>query len=163
MPAHLVKRIDLDRLYPPFLDRVLAVLAACEKQGSVYVALHGWRSRTEQAALYFQGRTRSGPIVTDARPGWSAHNYGIAVDVALDGNSAPGLQPDWAAAKYVPLADEGALADLQVNVPSGRDYGHIQLPLRQKLNRSEHEILSLLKDCGTNKAAWALLDTLGPW
>ena len=41
------------------------------------------RTFQEQAALYAQGRTTPGPIVTNAKPGQSLHNYGLAVDFAL--------------------------------------------------------------------------------
>jgi peptidoglycan L-alanyl-D-glutamate endopeptidase CwlK len=34
-----------------------------------------WRSSAEQDALYAQGRSQPGPIVTRARGGQSAHNY----------------------------------------------------------------------------------------
>jgi peptidoglycan LD-endopeptidase CwlK len=40
-----------------------------------------FRTLNEQATLYAQGRTTPGPIVTHARPGQSAHNYGLAIDV----------------------------------------------------------------------------------
>ncbi len=52
-------------------------------------ALRTWQ---EQAALYAQGRSGTGSIVTNAEPGHSYHQYGLAVDVVplgLDG------QPDW--------------------------------------------------------------------
>jgi hypothetical protein len=42
----------------------------------------GFRSAEEQDALYAQGRTEPGDIVTNARGGRSLHNYGLAVDVA---------------------------------------------------------------------------------
>lgn len=42
----------------------------------------GTRTYPEQAALYAQGRTAPGKIVTDARAGESLHNFGIAVDVS---------------------------------------------------------------------------------
>lgn len=41
----------------------------------------GFRSLTEQAAIYDSGRTVNGHIVTWAEPGESLHNYGFAVDV----------------------------------------------------------------------------------
>ncbi len=41
----------------------------------------GFRSLTEQAAIYDSGRTVNGHIVTWAEPGKSLHNYGFAVDV----------------------------------------------------------------------------------
>lgn len=39
-----------------------------------------YRSPTEQDALYAQGRTAPGPIVTHARAGQSLHNIGLAID-----------------------------------------------------------------------------------
>lgn len=49
-----------------------------------------YRSISEQDALYAQGRTKPGNIVTNARGGQSYHNYGLAFDMVLlidtDGN-----------------------------------------------------------------------------
>lgn len=48
------------------------------------------RTFAEQDALYAQGRTKPGTIVTKAKGGQSYHNYGLAVDIVLlidkDGN-----------------------------------------------------------------------------
>jgi len=55
----------------------------------------GYRSSAEQARLYAQGRTPqeiqqrvkkfgTGGAVTDAPPGYSAHEYGLAVDIESD-------------------------------------------------------------------------------
>jgi peptidoglycan L-alanyl-D-glutamate endopeptidase CwlK len=48
------------------------------------------RTFDEQNKIYQQGRTTSGPKVTNAKPGQSLHNYGLAFDIALcidkDGN-----------------------------------------------------------------------------
>lgn len=41
------------------------------------------RSFAEQDAIFAQGRSRPGAIVTRARGGQSYHNYGLAVDVVL--------------------------------------------------------------------------------
>jgi hypothetical protein len=163
MPSHLIKRLDLGKLYLPFLTRVLDVLSACEKRGAVYIATTGYRSPVDQAKLYFQGRTLPGKIVTDARPGLSCHQWGIAVDVVRDVSPAPGLQPSFNPVDYAVLADEADKHELQANIPKGTDAGHIQLPLRRKLNRGDKEIVSLLKDTGSLEAAWALLDVMGPW
>lgn len=43
----------------------------------------GFRSHEAQDALYEQGRSSAGPIVTYARGGESFHNYGLAIDFAL--------------------------------------------------------------------------------
>jgi peptidoglycan L-alanyl-D-glutamate endopeptidase CwlK len=41
------------------------------------------RAIEEQNALYAQGRTKPGPIVTNAKGGLSYHNYGLAIDIAF--------------------------------------------------------------------------------
>jgi len=43
----------------------------------------GLRTETEQNALYSQGRTKPGKIVTNAKFGQSFHCFGIAVDIVL--------------------------------------------------------------------------------
>ena len=59
----------------------------------IYVAVvQGYRSIEEQNALYAQGRTRSGSIVTNARGGYSFHNYGLAIDFCLFNENK---QPVW--------------------------------------------------------------------
>ncbi|MBK6006411.1 M15 family metallopeptidase [Ramlibacter ginsenosidimutans] len=45
--------------------------------------ISGLRSYEEQDALYAQGRTAPGNIVTKARGGYSNHNFGIAFDVGV--------------------------------------------------------------------------------
>lgn len=52
--------------------------------GTVIIKLiSGTRNYAEQAALFAQGRTKSGKIVTNAGPGQSNHNFGIAWDIGL--------------------------------------------------------------------------------
>jgi len=45
--------------------------------------LSGTRSYAEQTTIYEQGRSRPGRIVTNARAGYSNHNFGIAFDVGI--------------------------------------------------------------------------------
>lgn len=56
----------------------------------------GFRSIEEQDELYAQGRTKPGNIVTNARGGYSTHNYGVAFDIVdrLKGYNL--TQKDWA-------------------------------------------------------------------
>jgi peptidoglycan LD-endopeptidase CwlK len=51
------------------------------------------RTYQSQDALYAQGRTTPGKIVTDVRGGFSWHNFGLAVDVVPE--EAIAGQPDW--------------------------------------------------------------------
>lgn len=53
----------------------------------------GLRTNAQQQALYDQGRTKPGKIVTNARPGTSYHNYGLAIDFFLV--SQDGTQSIW--------------------------------------------------------------------
>lgn len=48
------------------------------------------RTFAEQDAIYAQGRTKPGKIVTNAKAGLSYHNYGLAIDTVLiiDGRTA---------------------------------------------------------------------------
>jgi peptidoglycan L-alanyl-D-glutamate endopeptidase CwlK len=45
--------------------------------------VQGLRTFQEQDALYAQGRTTSGHIVTNSKAGQSYHNYGLALDFAI--------------------------------------------------------------------------------
>jgi peptidoglycan LD-endopeptidase CwlK len=80
MPAALFKRINLDFLYAPFLEKLLDAISDCKTTGVEYTATLGFRTYAEQDALFAQGRTTPGHIVTNARGGESAHNFGLAVD-----------------------------------------------------------------------------------
>lgn len=46
------------------------------------------RTFAEQDAIYAQGRTKPGKIVTNAKAGFSYHNYGLAIDIVLLVNGA---------------------------------------------------------------------------
>ncbi|MEK6459533.1 M15 family metallopeptidase [Heyndrickxia faecalis] len=64
-------------------DKVRKVITNLQKQGIYICVAQGYRSKAEQDALYAQGRTKPGKVVTNARGGRSNHNYGIAVDLCL--------------------------------------------------------------------------------
>ena len=79
-------------LWPPFSAAVRYLQAYCSYYNLEGSIVSGLRSNSEQANLYAQGRTvyeianrisreGTGGTVTDAPPGSSAHNYGLAVDV----------------------------------------------------------------------------------
>jgi peptidoglycan L-alanyl-D-glutamate endopeptidase CwlK len=71
---------DLLALDPKFRILASRFLYDCERQGvkvSIYCTL---RTLDEQAIEYVKGRTAPGKVVTDARPGQSWHNYGLAFD-----------------------------------------------------------------------------------
>ncbi|MFN9955955.1 MAG: M15 family metallopeptidase, partial [bacterium] len=53
------------------------------KHSVVVRIISGLRSYAEQDALYAKGRTTAGPKVTNARAGFSNHNFGTAWDIGL--------------------------------------------------------------------------------
>jgi peptidoglycan LD-endopeptidase CwlK len=89
-------KISLDRaalMHPKVKDEVIALLAEAGKilTGRAIIRLsQTLRTFAEQAALYAQGRTKPGDVVTWANAGYSYHNYGLAFDIVLiiDGKEA---------------------------------------------------------------------------
>lgn len=51
--------------------------------GYEYIALSGTRNEQEQNSLYAQGRSKPGQIVTNAKFGYSSHNFSIALDFGV--------------------------------------------------------------------------------
>lgn len=74
-------REKLGSLVPAFAYYVDYLLAYCDAYGLEPVVTEGYRSPERQDYLYAQGRTRAGEIVTKAKAGQSAHNYGLACDI----------------------------------------------------------------------------------
>lgn len=74
-------------LYKPFQDKINALIVLCQGAGLNVGPQQGLRSFKEQDALYAQGRTKPGKIVTKAKGGQSWHNYGIAVDLVFRENN----------------------------------------------------------------------------
>ncbi|MGC3970594.1 MAG: M15 family metallopeptidase [Pirellulales bacterium] len=71
----------LEGLDPVAKAKFLELLAKLEEAGEEILIDSGYRSAEEQDALYAKGRTKTGKIVTNARAGYSLHNFGVAIDV----------------------------------------------------------------------------------
>lgn len=89
--ANKARRAQLD---PAFLAKADALLSALDAAGIPVVVTDGVRTDDEQNALYAQGRTQPGAIVTNARAGESAHNKRKALDVAPQTESGAPHWPD---------------------------------------------------------------------
>lgn len=74
-------------LYPAVGEMTRCVMHIAEDQGISVGCFHAYRSFEEQAELYRVGRDAQdrivGPIKTNAGPGRSWHNYGLAPDLVL--------------------------------------------------------------------------------
>jgi peptidoglycan L-alanyl-D-glutamate endopeptidase CwlK len=88
---------SLDDLRPEVRSMVDAFLASCAAAGIDVLVTSTSRTNEEQAALYAKGRTAPGPKVTNAPPGQSAHNFGLAIDIVPMVNG----KPDWRGADLV--------------------------------------------------------------
>lgn len=73
----------LTGLHPVVRSAATALIERCYKLNISILITQGLRTIAEQDALYAQGRTKPGAIVTNARGGYSYHNFGLAVDFAL--------------------------------------------------------------------------------
>ena len=62
---------------------------ACKLAGIDLLVTQTYRSPADQAALYAQGRTTDGHIVTRAKAGQSMHQYRVAYDVVPLRNGKP--------------------------------------------------------------------------
>jgi peptidoglycan L-alanyl-D-glutamate endopeptidase CwlK len=73
----------LGGLNPIVANAARQLVANCYNRGVLVCITQGYRSIAEQNALYAQGRTKPGKVVTWAKGGTSYHNYGLAIDFAL--------------------------------------------------------------------------------
>ncbi|WP_440960530.1 M15 family metallopeptidase [Paenibacillus nitricinens] len=73
----------ISELQPVVKAATIALIERCYVRGVNIVITQGLRTIAEQNALYAQGRTKPGKIVTNAKGGTSYHNYGLAIDFAL--------------------------------------------------------------------------------
>jgi len=71
----------LDALLPVVKLRAEAFILACSLDGIQLIVTSTFRDNESQAELYAQGRTKPGKIVTNAKPGFSFHQFKCAFDV----------------------------------------------------------------------------------
>ena len=76
--------LELDaKAVPMFCQFLKLAKATAATMGCDYVLIGGQRSWEEQDALYAQGRKKPGKKVTNARGGYSNHNFKIAGDCGV--------------------------------------------------------------------------------
>lgn len=77
----MINSRDINVLADPVLLRVKLFISSCAAQGIDLLVTSTYRDYESQNALYAQGRTTQGPIVTNAKGGQSFHQFKCAVDV----------------------------------------------------------------------------------
>ena len=106
--------------------------------------ISGLRTYAEQDALYAQGRTAPGKIVTNARAGYSNHNFGIAFDVGIfEGNTYLGDSPKYKAVGVIGMdlgLEWGGSWKTIVDQP------HFQLRPAWAMNMTETQMLAELRN-----------------
>ena len=95
----MINSRNLDDLIAPAKERVERFIALCKDNGIDLLVTSTYRDNESQQALYEQGRTTAGKVVTNAKAGDSWHNWRCAVDVVPMVNGKPdwdGSHPVWA-------------------------------------------------------------------
>lgn len=99
-----MKKIDtLDPEFQVKVELLLQQLPAVT--GVKWVVTDARRTMAEQQHLFDLGRTLPGKVVTKAKPGSSAHNYGLAVDLCPIDPKDGDLWWDAPDAKWRAMAD----------------------------------------------------------
>lgn len=128
---------SLDKLKGVHPDLVAVLHEAIKRSPFDFAIVQGVRTQAEQNALYEQGRTKPGPIVTWTRNSNhipKADGYGHAIDFAAFVNGAL----TWDEKYYPRIADTiiGVGLELGIPVESGaywknKDWGHIELAQKE--------------------------------
>lgn len=76
----IVNTLD-EKIRDTFIKFILEAKQIASEYGVDYVAISGTRDKATQDNLFAQGRSKPGPIVTNARYPYSNHNHKLAVDM----------------------------------------------------------------------------------
>ena len=148
-PSALTATVDarsekaIATLQPEARPYARALVLKAAGAGITIKVISGLRSYEEQNALYAQGRSRPGRIVTNARGGYSNHNFGIAFDVGIfEGTRYLDESP-----KYKAVGAMGMDLGLEWggSWTSFKDEPHFQLRPRWAAGISEREMLAELR------------------
>ncbi|MGW7159880.1 M15 family metallopeptidase [Paenibacillus taichungensis] len=140
--TNVQEAVPITGLHPVVAESEKLLVRKAARRGIEVVITHDFRSIDEQDALYNQGRSLSGNIVTNAKGGESYHNYGLAIDFALrtpEGDVVWDMErddngngkPDWL--EVVELAKELGFTwgGDWANFP---DYPHLQMDFGLSIN-----------------------------
>jgi peptidoglycan L-alanyl-D-glutamate endopeptidase CwlK len=148
-PAGAVEPVDprseknIATLQPEIQPIARALIEKAALSGIRIKVISGLRTFAEQDALYGQGRTKPGAKVTNARGGYSNHNFGIAFDVGVfEGNKYLADSP-----KYKAVGALGMDLGLEWggNWQTMADQPHFQLRPAWASGLGERELLAELR------------------
>ncbi|HCS65023.1 MAG TPA: peptidase M15 [Cellvibrio sp.] len=130
-------------LLPEVQPFARALVHKANANGVTIKILSGLRTYEEQDALYAQGRTAPGNKVTNAKGGFSNHNFGIAFDIGIfEGTKYLGESP-----KYKAIGVLGMELGLEWggNWKTIVDQPHFQLRPLWATNMAERDMLAELR------------------
>jgi peptidoglycan LD-endopeptidase CwlK len=131
-------------LLPEVQPYARALVTKAAQNGITIKVISGLRTYDEQNDLYAQGRTKPGNIVTNARGGYSNHNFGIAFDIGVfEGTKYLDDSP-----KYKAVGALGMDLGLEWggNWKTIQDEPHFQLRPKWATDLSENDMLAELRD-----------------
>ena len=159
-PAAISGKVDdrsekvIATLLPEVQPYARALVTKAGADGITIKVISGLRTYDEQNDLYAQGRTKPGRIVTNARGGFSNHNFGIAFDVGVfEGSQYLDESP-----KYKAVGVLGMDLGLEWggNWKTIQDEPHFQLRPKWAGDLSERDMLAELRSRKeSGKAAYA--------
>lgn len=148
-PSEAIEPVDgrsektIATLLPELQPMARVLVQKASASGITIKIISGLRTYEEQDALYAQGRTAPGNVVTNARGGYSNHNFGIAFDVGVfEGNR---YLPD--SPKYKAVGVLGADLGLEWggNWKTLVDQPHFQLRPTWATDLTERQMLTELR------------------
>lgn len=153
-PAEAIEPVDprsekvIATLLPEVQPIARALVQKAAQSGIQIKIISGLRTYAEQNELYARGRTQPGPKVTNARGGYSNHNFGIAFDVGVfEGSKYLGES-----VKYKAVGALGMDLGLEWggNWKTIIDEPHFQLRPEWADGMAEKELLAELRDRAGN-------------
>lgn len=117
----------IEDLVPEMQEKVKAFIALCKLNEIDIIITSTLRDYESQQALYNQGRTTPGKVVTNAKPGFSFHNFGVAADFCPIVNGKAMWSDTKLFTKCGVLAEQCGL-DWSGRWKSFPELAHVQLP-----------------------------------
>jgi len=134
---------NITNLLPQVQPLARALVNMAANAGITIKVISGLRTYAEQDALYAKGRTKPGKIVTNAKAGFSNHNFGLAFDIGIfQGSSyieeSPGYKKVGAMGVSLGFTWGGNWLSIQ-------DEPHFELRPAWAANLSENDMLAGLR------------------
>ncbi|EUJ51783.1 M15 family metallopeptidase [Paenilisteria rocourtiae] len=145
-------RLNVAGVEKDLADRTRYVIQKAHAEG-IYICVVNpcFRSKAEQDALYAQGRTKPGQIVTNAKGGQSNHNFGVAVDLCLYTNDGKNVVWETNTKRWLRVVAIAKSVGFKWggDWTSFKDYPHFEL--YDKAGGAKKPVLPAIPNSGTDK------------